>query len=161
MVKANVGAKKAFSLIELLVAMAIIAVLLGLVGFGISTAQRNSRDSQRRQKVADIKLVLEDYNTRKNTYPGTLPAATSTTVTVDATATGGSVTMSGPTLVLPTTTITGSTSSGTEYCYKANTAQGGYKIGALLESGSWYYSNTDNVAPTGSGLTVDTNCTRF
>jgi|GEM_PF-2119662 len=58
-----------FSLIELLVAMGIIAVLLALVAFGISIAQRNSRDTQRRQIGKDVEVKMADIYNIYGRYP--------------------------------------------------------------------------------------------
>ncbi|MFW5702457.1 MAG: type II secretion system protein [Candidatus Dojkabacteria bacterium] len=126
-----------FSLVELLVTMAIIAVLLGLVGFGIATAQRNSRDSQRRQTVSDVRLALEDYLTRTNQYPtaaqfsqdgtqitigsGVLPAGSEIQIEVSGAQVPAATTGSG----------------GTQYCYQAD-GNGGYILGAKLENGDWF-----------------------
>lgn len=60
---------KGFTLVELLAAMAIIAILIGLAGFGISIALRNSRDSERRQVVDNLQLTISDYYTRESEYP--------------------------------------------------------------------------------------------
>lgn len=54
---------KAFTLVELLVAMAIIGIILGLALFGISAAQRNARDTQRRAAIQDINAGIADLYT--------------------------------------------------------------------------------------------------
>jgi len=61
--------KKAFTLIELLVVMAIIAILssLGLMGFG--TVQMKSRDSRRKQDLANISKALDVYYNDYGVYP--------------------------------------------------------------------------------------------
>ena len=61
--------KKAFTLIELLVVMAIIAILsgLGLMGFG--TVQQKSRDSRRKQDLANISKALDVYYNDYGVYP--------------------------------------------------------------------------------------------
>lgn len=61
--------KKAFSLVELLVAMAIIAVLISIAAFGINIVQRNSRDTKRRQFAQDLVVILNDINTANLQYP--------------------------------------------------------------------------------------------
>ena len=52
--------KKGFSLVELLVAMAIIAVLISIAAYGIGIVQRSARNTQRRQMLADIQLLITD-----------------------------------------------------------------------------------------------------
>jgi prepilin-type N-terminal cleavage/methylation domain-containing protein len=142
---------KGFSLVELLVSMAIIAVLLGLVGFGIATAQRNSRDSQRRQKVGDIRLALEDYLTRRNRYPSeTNPneiSASKTQIILDQSSDRPIIIeLSGPSEAAaqgpssPTSTV---------YCYQISPTDGGYLLGALLENGEWF-DQSSTLSGTGS-----------
>jgi prepilin-type N-terminal cleavage/methylation domain-containing protein len=142
---------KGFSLVELLVSMAIIAVLLGLVGFGIATAQRNSRDSQRRQKVSDIKLALEDYLIRESSYPTEQSEFCNGGDNLQIATSGDPITIevSGPTQAADDTSTT-----GTRYCY-SNDGQGGYILGALLENGEWYDASS---SITGTGEADSTNC---
>jgi prepilin-type N-terminal cleavage/methylation domain-containing protein len=62
--------RKAFSLTELLVAMAIIAVLIAIAAFGIRILQRNARNTQRRKKNADIEMMIQDIYSQKQQKPG-------------------------------------------------------------------------------------------
>jgi len=62
---------KAFTLVELLVSMAIIGVLLGLTLYGIGAAQRNSRDVARKAAIQDINAGIQDYYTIYGAYPET------------------------------------------------------------------------------------------
>lgn len=61
--------KKGFTLLELLVAMAIIAVLLALAIFGILQVQKNSRETQRRKALEDINMGITDFYSRYYQYP--------------------------------------------------------------------------------------------
>lgn len=61
--------KKAFSLIQILFAIAIIAVLMAMALTGISILQRSSRDSQRSTALGEIEAVLSDYNSANLGYP--------------------------------------------------------------------------------------------
>lgn len=54
---------KGFTLVELLVAMAIIGIILGLALFGISAAQRNARDTERKAALQDINAGAADFYT--------------------------------------------------------------------------------------------------
>lgn len=60
---------KGFTLVELLVAIAIIALLtsVGLVSF--SRAQQNSRDARRKADLQSLKAALEMYYDSNNAYP--------------------------------------------------------------------------------------------
>lgn len=61
--------KKAFSLVELLVAMAIIAVLISIAAFGINITQRNARDTKRRKVVQDLVVLISDIQANTLNYP--------------------------------------------------------------------------------------------
>ncbi len=50
--------KNAFSLVELLVAMAIIALLISIAAFGINIVQRNSRNTERKKELDNIRLAI-------------------------------------------------------------------------------------------------------
>jgi prepilin-type N-terminal cleavage/methylation domain-containing protein len=51
----------AFTMVELLVAMAIIGILIGLSIYGVGLAQRAGRDSQRRGALDDINKAIAAY----------------------------------------------------------------------------------------------------
>lgn len=55
---------KGFTLLEVMVVLAIIGVLAGLVLFGISAAQRNARDVERQTFVRDLHAGMIDLNLR-------------------------------------------------------------------------------------------------
>lgn len=58
-----------FSLVELLVAMAIIAVLISIGAFGISIVQSNARNTKRRKLIEDMQLSIEDYKVNNHGTP--------------------------------------------------------------------------------------------
>ena len=84
---------QAFTLVELLAAMAIIGVLLGLSLYGISLVNLGARETQRRNAVAqEINAGIIAYYGRVNAYPNA--------VKFTKTATGGVVLLaSSPTYV--------------------------------------------------------------
>jgi prepilin-type N-terminal cleavage/methylation domain-containing protein len=122
--------RPAFTLVELMVAMSIVAVLIGMSVFGISTAQRNLRDNQRRDIVKSIAGGLANYYTNNSSYPSVSTFAALNTAI-------GGVPVQGVTLA-----ATSTTANGTRYCYSV-TADG-YVLGALLEGGTvnWFNLGT-------------------
>jgi prepilin-type N-terminal cleavage/methylation domain-containing protein len=68
----NIFSKKhkneGFSLIEILVALSIIAILLGVVVASVSDAKAKARDSQRKIDLKQIQLALEKYANYNGTY---------------------------------------------------------------------------------------------
>lgn len=64
--------KKAFTLIELLIVIAIIGVIVSISFVSFSNVRQKARDTQR---IADIKLLqksLEDYYRNEGSYPDSL-----------------------------------------------------------------------------------------
>lgn len=129
---------RGFTLVELLVAMAIIGVLIALAGFGVSLALRASRDSQRQEAVDNIRVAIADHLARENTYPTTI-----TFNTTSAKAQIGSLTNLTVPLEGVATAAAATDNDSTLFCY-SNDISGadGYVLGALLENGEWYELGT-------------------
>ena len=75
--------RKAFTLLEMLVVIGIIAVLLGMGALSYSTAQRKARDAKRKLDISAVKNAMEQYYSLCNgAYPtavsGKVPAAIET-----------------------------------------------------------------------------------
>lgn len=64
--------KEGFTLLELLVAMAIIGILIALAIFGIIAAQRTSRETQRRNALEDINIGIQEFYDKYNKYPNSI-----------------------------------------------------------------------------------------
>lgn len=129
--------KKGFTLLELIVAMAIIAVLMGLSLFGIQSVQRSQRDTERRAALSNINLEIAAYYGDHGSYP------TSITFT-KVNGTESTATIAGTTKVvslkgaakLGDNTSKKSDTTGTYYCYVNKGAT--YQLGVHLEgSESW------------------------
>ena len=60
---------KGFSLIELMVSIAIVAILTALIIVNIASSRAKARDAKRISDIAQIQLALEQYFTKNGTYP--------------------------------------------------------------------------------------------
>lgn len=61
--------RKAFTLIELLIVIAVIGILAGIVVFSVTGAQKKSRDNTRKTDIEQIKSALEMYKQANGAYP--------------------------------------------------------------------------------------------
>lgn len=80
--------RKAFTLLEMLVVVGIIAILVSIGTSSYSTAQRKARDAKRKSDLSSIKNGYEQYYSICNfKYPASLPAAGAklTATTIDCT----------------------------------------------------------------------------
>lgn len=119
--------KKGFTLIELMVAMGIIAVLVSLSIVGIQIVQRSLRNTQRTAVLNDLNLYIAGYFNDNGVYPTTAQVTFGTTsITV---AGSSAIELSGPTAAGASTTA-----SSTDYCYTSTGST--YSIGILREGGS-------------------------
>jgi len=76
MFKSIKKAQEGFTIIELLIVIAIIAILVGLVLNNFQGAQAKARDTQRVTDINNINSKLEEYYNENNAYPQTFTAAT-------------------------------------------------------------------------------------
>jgi len=63
---------RAFTLVELMVSISIIAVLIGLSIFGLVGARETARDAKRKGDLEQIRSALEIYRSDCTSYPATL-----------------------------------------------------------------------------------------
>lgn len=117
---------KGFSLVELLVVMAIIAVLTGLAVFGIGQLNKNSRDTQRVAMLGQMVDELNDYKKENLNYPTTSEVTIANNFRID-----GDLLI---TLTAPLIAGVSSTASRTKYEY-SNEGTGQFGLCAVLESG--------------------------
>ncbi len=117
-----------FTIIELLVSVAIIAILSGVVIVSLGNAREKGRDARRVSDIQQIQLALSRYYDTNNQYPAAIGPA------------GSSVLVSGNYIEsLPL-----DPSTGAEYSYSASVASppisaalcSGYHLGADLEGGT-------------------------
>ncbi|MBD3280756.1 prepilin-type N-terminal cleavage/methylation domain-containing protein [Candidatus Dojkabacteria bacterium] len=134
---------KGFTLVELLVAMAIIAVLIGLAGFGVTLALRASRDAQREETLDSVRVAIADYLATNNEYPATTAVSYANgNITVGST----DVPVDGH--LVPDSSEP-SDSGGTVYCY-GKTGEG-YALAVQLENGEYYELGSTDSDSCGTG----------
>ena len=64
-----INRQSGFTLMELLVVISIIGVLIGVVSFAFSTAQRQGRNARRRQDIKESQNAFEQYFAEFGAYP--------------------------------------------------------------------------------------------
>lgn len=64
--------KKGFTLVEILVVIAIMLILLGIVLESITSAQAKTRDNKRISDIKSLQLALEQFFDANNQYPSSL-----------------------------------------------------------------------------------------
>ncbi|MEK7110467.1 MAG: type II secretion system protein [Patescibacteria group bacterium] len=67
----RVKARSAFTLIEMLIVIAVIGILASVVLVGLGPIQRQARDSRRISALRQVQTALELYFTRNGQYPDT------------------------------------------------------------------------------------------
>ena len=66
--------RKGFTVIEILVVVAIIGILASVVLFGVDSAKRKARDARRVADLSQMAQVIEIYNNDNGEYPSDLNA---------------------------------------------------------------------------------------
>ncbi|MEO6728547.1 MAG: type II secretion system protein [Candidatus Dojkabacteria bacterium] len=120
--------KKAFTLIELMVAMGIIGVLMTMSILGISIVQSSLRNTQRRDAVNSMNLAINTYFSNFGIFPSATGSTgvvfTTTTMSINGTKV---LDLKGPT----TADALKTDDSHTQYCYRST--GGSYGLGAKIE----------------------------
>lgn len=81
----------AFSLVELMVTIAIIGILISLVYVSFQESRMSTRDKVRQTTLADLQLAIETYRTQTGFYPAQGCGAAGTWATNDSSLSGLSV----------------------------------------------------------------------
>jgi prepilin-type N-terminal cleavage/methylation domain-containing protein len=121
--------QKAFTLIELMVVVAIIAILTAIVIANLTQAKAKSRDAKRISDLNQIQLALELFFDRCNQYPassGNLP-------NIDAGKGGGNGCPTGITLGTFISKIPTPPNPGESYYYAVDSTNSDYLLKAVLE----------------------------
>jgi prepilin-type N-terminal cleavage/methylation domain-containing protein len=140
---------KGFTLLELIIGMAIVAVLIGLSTIGIATVQRSQRDTERRAALNTVNLELSAYYGDTSSYPAALTITGTPRNTVNISA-SRIITLKGSAVSLAAT-ATASSPSGSKYCYGVGATNTDYVVGVNLEGSNAYYY-FGNTALTCTGL---------
>lgn len=131
--------KRGFTLVELVVVVAIIAILSAVVITNINSSRSKARDAKRISDIAQIQLALEQYFNRCGVYP----AAGGTYANPSSNSCPTGISFTSFISVIPKDPKT-----GLDYGYGVKSDNLDYILKATLE-------NTGNRA-TSEGLTVDT-----
>lgn len=123
---------RGFTLIEVLIVVAIIAVLASSVLVGFGPAQRQGRDTRRIQDLRQVQNALGLYYAKCGYYPGAAQAGSgctafssiSTWASLTATLTGSNI---------GTKQIPNDPTSGSNYLYGTDGTGTSYVLGAVLE----------------------------
>jgi prepilin-type N-terminal cleavage/methylation domain-containing protein len=103
--------KRGFTLIEVLVVVAIIGILTAILVVNFSAARQNAKNKSLRSSLGQVQLGLEVYKAQNNQYPATLLALASYVSAIPTTADSGN----------PSCVITYATDAGGTY-YKLTAA---------------------------------------
>jgi prepilin-type N-terminal cleavage/methylation domain-containing protein len=141
--------KKGFTLIELVIVLAIAALIILVVLQAVGAAQKSQRDNARKNKAAQIESYLTEYasNTGNGSVPATLTTAWASSPLASYDTTANSLTSysfkTGPAYATSgwnpaaTCTATPDTTSTTTVVYTANAAATDYDLGVCLEAGGY------------------------
>lgn len=125
---------------ELLVVVAIIAILLAVIMVSVSSSRQKGRDAKRINDIRSISNALELYMSQNKIYPQGVS--------------GGSATAALSVLVPAYISSIPKDPSGTDYWYTGlagNTTCGGYHLGAAMETNnSVLASDADFISTTGT-----------
>ena len=115
--------QKGFTLVELMIVIAIIGLLSGIIITSLTSSKAKSRDARRVSDLNQIQLALEQYFDRCGQYPAS-PLGTGSACLVDNTVLLGSY----------ISVIPRDPSTGNAYDYLPNTLDTDYILHATLES---------------------------
>ncbi len=149
---------KGFTLIEMLIVVAIIAILSGVVLAGVSNFQSRARDTRRIGDMKNIQNYLELYFNKCGHYPGGVDASGNCTTTAPTDWPTLTSTMTGGTNPVTSKFPQEQVASRAAYCYGVSSDQLKYVVGAVLENDNNVLHGTENSAVP-SGITPFGSCT--
>lgn len=113
--------KKGFTLIEILIVVAIIGILASVVVVGLGPAQKSGRDSRRVSDLRSVQNALELYYGKNGQYPN---SGINSWTDFSSVLTGAGI---------GTNQIPKDPTSSRDYVYRVDSAGTTYVLGALLE----------------------------
>jgi len=129
------SAKKGFTLMEILVAIAIIAILTAIGIVSYTSINRNARNAKRTSDIEQVRSALELYRAEIGHYPGSTYDAVFVS---DLLANDGDLQT-----YLSSVPEDPKGSTYQQYSYQATDSYFGYCIGALMETTDPSYDDTD------------------
>lgn len=117
-----------FTLIEMLIVIAVIAILAGVVLTGVSGFQASARDTRRIGDLRNVQNFLELYFNRCGFYPGSITGGSCTTGATDWNGLKAMMEAEGFTSNFPNDPVAGRT-----YYYGVSSDNLQYVVGAALE----------------------------
>jgi type IV pilus assembly protein PilA len=125
--------RKGFTLIEILIVVAIIAILASVVLVGLGPTQQAGRDARRISDLSEVQNGLELYYNKCGYYPGDVEAAACGTYSANNTWALMTASLVGSGIGV--TSVPNDPSSGQNYQYGSNDGTS-YVIEAKLENGN-------------------------
>ncbi len=147
--------KSGFTLIEILIVVAIIAILASVVLVGLGPVQQSGRDARRLSDIRQVQNALELFYNKCGYYPGTISGGACSTnapaswANLGATLSGGGLGVS---------SIPSDPSSNRTYGYAYNAGNTAYVLGTALENANNSVFN-GYTAPNTTGYTWVTDAT--
>jgi general secretion pathway protein G len=141
--KCNVDHRSGFTLLELLITIAIIGLLTGISIFALSGAREQARDGKRKSDLETIRSALELYKADCNVYPSTISVTS-----ITGSCTGGSNTY--------LTVVPKDPTSDSYYDYEPNGTNTSYTLCTYLENppSSPDITGCGTCSPSGCGYKV-------
>jgi general secretion pathway protein G len=123
------ASRQGFTLIEILIVVAIIAILASVVLVGLGPTQQAGRDARRLSDLRQTQTGLELYYSKCGYYPGTAACGASTAQTTWATM---SASLTGTSIGV--NSVPNDPKSGATYYYTSFSGGSTYTIGAVMEN---------------------------
>lgn len=147
--KMNKG-RQGFTLIEILIVVAIIAILASVVLIGLGPTQQAGRDARRLSDLREVQNGLELYFNKCGYYPGAAESASCAGVAYGPNNFWGDPTVTPQTgmmgalvgSTIGVSTVPDDPQSGKTYYYGANGTGSGYVVAAMLENNQNSVFNT-------------------